>query len=63
MEFSRQDYWSRLPFPYAGDIPDPGIESWSPSLQADSLPSELPEKPGKGQVPITYVRKGRVNLY
>ena len=43
MEFSRQDYWSRLPFPYAGDIPDPGLESWSPALQADSLPSELPE--------------------
>ena len=45
-EFSRQDYGSGLPFPSPGDLPDPGIEPWSPpALQADSLPSELPEKP------------------
>ena len=38
MEFSRQDYWSGLPFPSPGDLPDPGIEPGSPALQADSLP-------------------------
>ena len=41
-EFSRQGYWSRLPFPSPGDLPDPGIEARSPVLQADSLPSEPP---------------------
>ena len=41
MVFSRQEYWSGLPFPSPGDIPDPGIEPGSPELQADSLPSEL----------------------
>ena len=45
MEFSRQEYWSRLPFPSPGDLPDPGIEPGSPSLQADSLLSEPPGKP------------------
>jgi len=45
MEFSRQEYWSGLPFPSPGDLPDPGIESMSPALQADSLPSEPPGKP------------------
>ena len=44
-EFSRQEYWSGLPFPSAGDLPDPGIKPWSPALQADSLPSELQECP------------------
>ena len=37
MEFSGQEYWSGLPFPSAGVIPDPGIELRSPTLQADSL--------------------------
>ena len=45
MGFSRQEYWSRLPFPSPGDLPDPRIEPGSPTLQADSLPSEPPEKP------------------
>ena len=45
MEFSRQEYWSGLPFPSPGDLPDPGIEAGSPALQADSLPSESPGKP------------------
>ena len=44
-EFSRQEYWSGLPSPSPGDLPNPGIESGSPALQADSLPSELPGKP------------------
>ena len=43
MEFSRQEYWSGLPFPSPGDLPDPGIEPGSPALQADSLPSEPPQ--------------------
>ena len=44
MGFSRQEYWSGLPFPSLGDLPDPGIEPGSPALQADALPSELPGK-------------------
>ena len=42
LEFSRQEYWSGLPFPSPGDLPDPGIKPGSPALQADSLPSEPP---------------------
>ena len=42
--FSRQEYWSGLPFPSPGDLPDPGIEAGSPALQADSLSTELQEK-------------------
>ena len=41
MEFSRQEYWSWLPFPSPGDLPNPGIELGSPALQADALLSEL----------------------
>ena len=37
--FSRQEYWSGLPFPSPGDFPDPGIEPRSPALQAGSLPT------------------------
>ena len=40
--FLRQEYWSGLPFPSPGDLPDPGIESVSPALQADSLLTEAP---------------------
>ena len=45
MGFSRQEYWSGLPFPSPGDLPNPGIEPGSSALQADSLPSELRGKP------------------
>ena len=45
MGFSRQEYWSELPFPSPGDLPDPGIKRRSPSLQADALTSEPPGKP------------------
>ena len=45
MEFSRQEYWSGWPFPSPGDLPNPGIEPRSPTLQADSLPAEAPGKP------------------
>ena len=38
MGFSRQEYWSELPFPSLGDLPDPGVELWFPALQANSLP-------------------------
>ena len=38
-----------LPFPSPGDLPDPGIELWSPALQADSLPSESLGKPKEGE--------------
>ena len=50
VEFSKQEYWSGLPFPSPGDLPDSGIEPWSPALQADSLPSEPPGKPGRSLV-------------
>ena len=45
MEFSRQEYWSGLPCPLPGDLPNPGIKPRSPILQANSLPSEPPGKP------------------
>ena len=45
MGFSRQEYWSRLPFPSPGDLPNPGIESRSPALQTDTLLSEPLGKP------------------
>ena len=44
MEFSRQEYWSGLPFVSPGDLPDPGIEPRFLALQADSLPTKLPGK-------------------
>ena len=50
MGFSRQEYWTGVPFPSPGDPPDPGIEPRSPALQADTLPSEPPEKPIKKYV-------------
>ena len=42
--FSRQEYWNGLPFPSPRDLPTPGIEPLSPTLQADALPSESPGK-------------------
>ena len=45
MRFSRQEYWSGLPFPSPGDLPAPGIEPRAPALQADVLTSEPPGKP------------------
>ena len=41
LEFSRQEYWSRQPFPPLGNLPNPGFELRLPALQADSLPSEI----------------------
>ena len=45
VEFSRQEYWSGLPFPSPGNRPNPGIEPGSSTLQADTLPPEPPGKP------------------
>ena len=45
MKFSRPEYWSGWPFLSLGDLPNPGIEPRSPTLQADSLPAEPPGKP------------------
>ena len=50
MGFSRQEYWSGLPFPYSGDLPDPGLELSSPTLQADYRLSHQ-------GIPIDYVGK------
>ena len=44
MGFSRQEYWSGLPFPSPGDLPNPGLEPGSPALYTDALPSEPPGK-------------------
>ena len=48
MKFSRQEYWSGLPFLSPGDLPDPGTEPRSLELQAIALPSEPPGKPKRG---------------
>ena len=45
MRFSRQGYWSGLPFPSPGDLPNPGIQPRCPALWADSLRTELQDKP------------------
>ena len=45
MGFSREEYWSGLPFPSPGDLPNPGIEPGSPALEADALTSKPPGKP------------------
>ena len=45
MVFIRQEYWSELPFPSPGDLPNPGIKPGSPALQTDALLSEPPGKP------------------
>ena len=53
--FSRQVYWSGLPFPSPGDLPNPGIEPRSPELQADALPSEPPGKPKDRFIPRYFI--------
>ena len=50
MGFSRQEYWSGLPFPSSGDVPNRGIKTGSPALQADSLPNELRGKPERQEI-------------
>ena len=53
LEFSRQEYWSGLPLPSPGDLPDLGIEARSPTLWADSLPSASPGKPKEALYTLT----------
>ena len=54
MEFSRQEYWSGLPFPSPGDLLDPGIEPGSPALQADTEPPGKPQKEFEKRGPLLY---------
>ena len=61
MGFSRQEYWSRLPFPSPGDFPDPGIQPGSPTLEADALTSEPPGKPKYSFEPLFWVVGGGKN--
>ena len=55
--FSRQEYWSGLPFPSPEDLPNPGIEPGSPALQEDALTSEPPGKPGTEKALDKYLLK------
>ena len=55
MVFSGQKYWSGLPFPFPGDLPDPRIEPMSPTLQADTLPSEPPGNQKTIDISTNYV--------
>ena len=57
MGFSKQQYWSGVPFPSPGNLPDPGIKPRSPALQADALTSEQPGKPKLDNVGHTYTKK------
>ena len=57
MKFSRQEYWSGLPIPSPGDLPNPGIKPVSPALQVNSLPSEPPGKPHKDLAHPKYINK------
>ena len=58
MGFSRQEYWSGLPFPSPRDLPNPGIKPTSPALQADALTSEPPGKLGRA----INIKSEKVNL-
>ena len=55
--FSRVEFWSGLPCPPPGDLPNPGIEPGSPALQAGSLPAELPGKPMGSATPAFTMRR------
>ena len=58
MGFSRQEYWSGLPFPSPGDLPNPGIEPRSPTSQADALTSAPPGKPLNIRILTSKISKG-----
>ena len=60
MGFSRQEYWSGLPFPSPGDLPDPGIEPGSPALQADPLTSKPAGKPLQCYSYVQYYYWGKL---
>ena len=55
MGFPRQEYWSQLPFPSPGDLPDPGIEPTSPVLQADTLPLSHKESPLSNNIKWIFI--------
>ena len=57
VEFTRQKYWSGLPFPSPGDLPNPGIKPRSPTLQVDSLPAELQGKPNTGVGSLSLLQR------
>ena len=57
MELSMQEYWSELPIPFPGDLPNPGIKPRSPAFQADALPSEPPGKPNRIPVELFQILK------
>ena len=59
MGFARQEYWSGLPFPSPGDLPDPGIKPESSASQADALPSEPPGKLKSTDFVAWLVTQGR----
>ena len=60
MGFSRQQYWSGLPFPSPGDLPNPGIEPGSPALQTDAL---LSEPPGKHMPILSLLIPGKLKHF
>ena len=64
MGFSRQEYWSGLPVPSPGDLPNPWIEPRSPTLQADALTSDPPGKPTHmhthTQIVFSHKREGNL---
>ena len=65
MGFSRQEYWSGLPFPSPGDLPNPGIKPRSPALEADALTSEPPgktiPKKGNGKKKLNYCTTAHIS--
>ena len=63
MAFSRQEYWSGFPFLSPGDLPDPGIEPGSPTLQADALLSEPPQLATYCLVCELYLEKADTRFY
>ena len=62
MGFSRQEYWSALPSPSPGDLPNPVIEPRSPTLQVDSLPAEPQGKPFVSEVACFTTLEGKLLL-
>ena len=57
MGLTRRQYWSGLPFPSPGDLPNPGTEPRSPALQADSLPTESPGNSMQIQMNVLVLRR------
>ena len=62
MEFSRQDNWSGQPFSFAEDLPNPGMEPWSPASQADSLPFELQGSPPSTHRTLYMITRAKMDF-